>query len=84
MSWSRRLLLWTRARFARRKVEGELSREMQFHLEMEIAKNLREGMSPEEARRRALVDFGGVERFKEEVREERGTRPLDDLAADVR
>ena len=91
MAWLRRSLLWTRALFARRKVEGELSREMQFHLEMEMEKNRRHGMSPAEARRRALADFGGVERFKEEVREERGTppleiveRPLDDLAADVR
>jgi len=41
-------------------------------------------MSPEEARRRALVVFGGVERHKEEVRDGRGARLLDDLAQDVR
>ncbi len=41
-------------------------------------------MSPEEARRRALVAFGGVERFKEEVRDVRGARVVDDLVQDAR
>ena len=79
-----RLRLWLRALFARRDVERDLDREMRAHLDMEIENNVRSGMSPDEARRRALVAFGGVERFKEEVRDERGTRPLEDLGADVR
>jgi putative ABC transport system permease protein len=41
-------------------------------------------MSPDAARRAALLDFGGVERFKEEVREVRGIRPIEDLARDLR
>jgi predicted permease len=41
-------------------------------------------MPPEAARRAALLDFGGVERFKEEVREVRGIRPIEDFARDLR
>ncbi|HEV2733714.1 MAG TPA: permease prefix domain 1-containing protein, partial [Longimicrobiaceae bacterium] len=62
--WSRRL----RALARKDTVERELAEELAFHLEMETAKNLRAGMAPEEARRRAAITFGGMERFKEEVR----------------
>ncbi len=65
-------------------VERELDEELRFHLEMEAAKNERAGMSPEEARRAALVAFGGIERHKEAVRDGRGVRWLEDGAADVR
>jgi hypothetical protein len=65
--WSRRL----RALVRKDAVERELDEELAFHLEMETAGNLRQGMDPDEARRRAAVTFGGVERFKEEVRDSR-------------
>jgi predicted permease len=65
--WSRRL----RALARKDAVERELDEELAFHLEMETAKNLRAGMAPEEARRRAAITFGGMERFKEEVRDSR-------------
>ncbi len=58
--------------------------ELRFHLEMETEKNLRAGMSPADARRRAMIAFGGVERFKEKTRQERGVRPLEDLVRDLR
>ncbi len=79
-----RTRLWLRALFRPRAVERDLREEILHHLEMEIQKNLREGMSPEEARRAALLDFGGVERFAEETRGTRATRPLEDLLADTR
>lgn len=65
-------------------VEDELDDEIRFHLEMEIRQHIASGLTPLEARRRALIDFGGVERFKEEVREVRGARVLDDFVQDVR
>jgi predicted permease len=50
-----------------------MDKELRFHLEMEADKLARsEGLSRVEARRRASVAFGGVERFKEEVRDARG------------
>jgi putative ABC transport system permease protein len=65
------------------EVEREMDDEMRFHLEMEIRQHMASGLSREEARRRALVAFGGVERYKEEVRDARGARVLDDLFQDL-
>jgi predicted permease len=79
-----RLRLWFRALVARRRVERELAREMEFHVAMETEQLIKRGLTPDEARRGALVEFGGVERFKEAVRDERGLRLLDDLATDLR
>jgi len=87
MEWIPR---WAR-RFARlaghAQVELEMDEEMRHHLECEIAERVGRGMTPEEARRTALIDFGGVERFKEESRDARtgrGGRLLDDLLQDLR
>lgn len=71
MSWTKRWRRRLRALVRKDAVERELDEELAFHLEMETAKNLRVGMSPAEARRRAAITFGGVERFKEEVRDSR-------------
>ncbi len=64
--------------------ERELDEELRFHLEREVEERIRQGADPAAARRASLIAFGGVERFKEEVRDARGVRPLEDLAADVR
>lgn len=61
-----------------------MDEEMRFHLEMEVEASIRKGLPPAEARKAALDAFGGVERFKEKSRDERGGRGLDDLAQDVR
>ncbi|HEX6309848.1 MAG TPA: ABC transporter permease [Longimicrobiales bacterium] len=61
-----------------RREHDAVAEEMQFHIEREIQHNLDAGMSPAEARRRAMQDFGGVERFRERARDERpGTRLTD-------
>ena len=65
------------------RAERELDEELRFHLEMETSENLRLGMGAREARRRAYRDFGGVDRFREETREARGTRWLEDLVRDT-
>ena len=56
-TWIRR----TRGVFARRRHDVELADELLSHLDAHIADNIRAGMTPEEARRRALVALGGVE-----------------------
>ena len=63
--------------------DRELAEELRFHLEREEAKNVSRGMDPGEARRRALVAFGGFDRYSEEVREARGTLWLEDLVRDL-
>src|SRR5262245_55584528 len=82
--WMRRLLRRLRLLSGVRAHERRLDDEMRFHLEMEAADLERRGVPEEEARRRALLAFGGVERFKEEARDARGTRLIEDLWQDVR
>ena len=65
-------------------MEGELDEELRFHIEKEIEQNIARGMSPGEARRAALVEFGGVERVREECRDARGVRLLEELLQDLR
>jgi hypothetical protein len=57
---------------------------MQFQLEQQIAGYIASGTSPDEARRRANLEFGGLERFKEECREARWENHLEILARDFR
>jgi predicted permease len=64
--------------------EGRMEEEFRFHLEMEQARLVRDGLSPESARRQALLTFGGLDAHRETMRDERGTRWLGDLGADVR
>ena len=66
-------------------VEREMDDEMRFHLEMEAADlEHRHRLQPDEARRRAVREFGGVERYKDEARDERGGRWIDDARQDAR
>src|SRR5215475_1918907 len=80
----RKLIHRLRASLRRGKVESEMERELRFHLEMETAENIRRGMNEKEARRAALLSFGGVERTKENLRDARGLRWLEDLPQDMR
>jgi predicted permease len=73
-----------RALLFKSRMENELDEELQFHLEKAIEQNLQRGMNPEEARTAALRSFGGVERVKEESRDERGVRLLEELWQDLR
>lgn len=73
-----------RSLFTRASVEDGLDDEIRFHLEQQTEKNLRAGMTPEEARRRALVRFGGVESVKERTRDEFRLVVFEDLARDMR
>ena len=70
--------------FRRRKADLELNDELRFHLDKEIELNLANGMSPEEARRQALIALGGVEQTLEKVREVRWTHLGDVMVQDLR
>ena len=63
---------------------AEQSEEFSFHLEMETAENIRRGMTDAEARRAAVVRFGGTQRFREETRDARGVVAFDNIARDSR
>ncbi|HXY40044.1 MAG TPA: permease prefix domain 1-containing protein [Vicinamibacteria bacterium] len=77
MTWLGRLL-------RRGRVERELQAELQDHLERQVADYVAAGMTEAEARRRARIAFGGLEQTKEDCRDARGTRLVEDLAQDLR
>ncbi len=78
--------VWNRlaGSLAGRRREADLAEEFESHIEMLTAENLRRGMSPAEARREALLTFGGVEKSKDDYRDQRGLPWLDSLRQDVR
>lgn len=84
MHWVRRLFWRLEVLFLKVRPEEELDEELRYHLERETRENVGKGFSPKEARRRALLEFGGLERTKEQVRDVRGGRRLDDFFQDVR
>ena len=79
MKWIR--WFWFRRRAG---LEARLREEMDFHIEAATAENVRAGLAPEEARRRALVAFGGRGQWTEATRDEIRSRPLDELGQDLR
>jgi len=62
----------------------DLDDEIRFHLEMEAGRLERAGMPPEEARRQAMIRFGGIERQKQRTREARGTDLVEDVMQDLK
>lgn len=84
MNWLQRLLIRFRSSFSNAAADGDLDAEMAAHLEMAIQDNIKRGMSPEEARRQALIRFGGVEQAKQQQREARGLPALEILWQDLR
>jgi predicted permease len=73
-----------RSLLQRGREERDMQEELQQHVELETERLLRAGLEPAEARRRAALSFGGLDRIGEEVRDARGVRPLEDVARDVR
>lgn len=69
----------------RRRLDAEMDEEMRFHVELQAERLIRErGLDPVEARRQALVAFGGVEKYRVEGRDARGWRWLDNVSLDAR
>jgi predicted permease len=73
-----------RALFRGGQLDRETEEEMRFHVDMVAREYEAAGHTPPEARRRALQDFGGLTRKKEETRGARGVRWLEDLGRDLR
>src|SRR5580700_12138705 len=77
---------WNRvlAFFRKAPLDQDLDAEMASHLEFAIEENVQRGMSEEEARRRAMAEFGGVQQARERQRASRGLPFLDVLGQDTR
>jgi putative ABC transport system permease protein len=82
-TWSR-IRSWAHAVIARPDMEREMEAELRFHMEAHAMDLERSGVSHEEAMRRSRLEFGGVERMKEECREARGARFLETFSQDLR
>ena len=70
--------------FSRKHRDDSMNEELRFHIEQQTAANVAAGMAPEEARRQAVLQFGGVEGVRENCREQRRGFWLESLWADVR
>ncbi len=70
--------------FAGHRADDDLRDELQSHLEMETAENIRRGMRPAEARRQALLGSGGLTQAVEAIRDQRGLPWVEGIAADIR
>ena len=77
MKWWRRLLNKT-------ELERSLDAELRFHFDQQVADNIRAGMKPDEARRIARLKFGTLEHMKEECRDARGARWIENTLRDAR
>jgi predicted permease len=86
MNWRWRGILRMRARsvFRRRQVERELEKELRFHLYQEMEEARARGLSPDEARVRAIRRLGGIAQIEEECRDMRRTNFIDSLTQDLR
>lgn len=84
MNWLHTLPLRMRSLFGRRTVEGDLDDELRYHVEQHIEQLKARGMRDDAARTEAMRAMGGIERRKEECREERRVSVIENLVADVR
>jgi putative ABC transport system permease protein len=82
--WIYKLLLRMRSIFHRQKADQELDEEFRNHLELKTQQYISQGIAPQEARRAALLEFGGLEKRKEECRDARRITWLQDLLQDIR
>lgn len=79
----RRLRSTFAALLRRTRFEHDMADEIRFHLEARTSDLIAAGVDPKEAARRARIEFGSMERYREACRDARGIRPIDDLRADI-
>ena len=84
MRWFKKWRLRFQSLFDRSGVEDDLEDELRDYIDREIEREVAAGATPEEARRHALSSLGGTQRLKEECRDARGLRWLEDTLSDVR
>ena len=84
MAWPRWLWQALRNLLGGARLEREMDEELLFHLEKQVEQHVRAGMQPEAARRQALIDMGGAEQVKEQVREARSGSLLETVWRDLR
>ncbi len=84
MSVRSRLRSWTQNVLRRSRIESDMDAELRFHIEAYAEDLVRNGMAREQAMRQARLEFGGIQRAKEECRETRGIHFSETLLQDLR
>lgn len=82
--WISRFRFFLRRDLLARRRTSEFDEELQFHVQQAIAAKIAQGMTPEEARRKALIEFGGVEQARERCQEQEPGWWIQSLLQDVR
>src|SRR5215831_5160517 len=82
--WLYTIPLRLRSLFRRARADQELDDELRDHLELASQEYVAKGMAPEEARRRAQLDLGGIDQTKEQCRDARRVNWIQDLIHDLR
>ena len=82
--WIYKLPLRLRSLFRRQAADQELDEELRYHLEQKTQQYIAQGTPPQEARRAALLEMGGLEKRKEECRDARQVHWLENFVRDIR
>jgi predicted permease len=82
--WLKKSSFWFRTLLHRGQLDQDLDDELAYHLESKIADNIARGMMPQEARRAARIELGGIDQVKERVRQARVVAWLETLLQDIR
>src|SRR5260370_9588580 len=75
---------WWKSLFRKRALDAQLDSELRFHIEELTAANIAAGLTREEARRRAVLEFGGREQIKEELRDVHGISVIESTLANLK
>jgi hypothetical protein len=84
MKWTSKVRRLFRSIVRRSTVESDMQSEMDFHIQSHAEELMRDGLPVDEALRRARIEFGSQERYKEDCRESLGMRHWDEFRGDVR
>jgi len=84
MRWLHSFFLRLAGFFRKDRIEREMAAEIESHLQLHVEDNLRAGLSPEKARREALMKLGGIEQTKENYRDQRGLPMIETTLQDLR
>jgi predicted permease len=82
--WHKKLSFWLRFLLHRRELDQEIDDEIAYHIEAKTEENIAKGLTPEEARRAARIELGGVEQVRESTRSVRTGAWLETLLQDIR
>jgi predicted permease len=75
---------WWKSLFPKRASDAQMNSELRFHIDELTEENIAAGMAPQEARRRAILEFGGPEQVKEDLRDVYRIRFLDASVANLK